>query len=216
MNKGKRGLELTSAIISIVMGSILALGSLVLLGSIDLLEEAAGGDLQGMEGILKASMVITLLLSVAIIILGSILCTSPIKNGKIKSRMGSSIALIVLLGLLALMELSSSFFYFLLFATPCGLLIASICMKHNKVLASFNAGTVSTATMMSTPTADEMFEKVILEPEQKTTTEQPVVENNTSVESIESQLLKLKELKDNGVIDEEQYKEAVGKLLNKL
>ncbi len=205
MNKGKRGLELASAIISIIMGGILAFGSLILLSSIEVYEEILGVEFQGLEIILKISMVIVLAFALAIIILGAILCTSPIKNGQIKSRMGVSISLIVLLSLLMLMELSSSLFYAILFAIPCGLLIGSICMKHNKKII-----------VNDDKETDDDFEKSVLDAEQKIIVDVNANENNDSVEAIESQLLKLKELKDKEVISEEQYKEAVNKILNKL
>ena len=155
MNPTKRNLEKIAAIISIVLGALLTLGSLAILAACndpemlkDLLGVSGGGQIpQDVIDALKVSTIIVLLLSVAIIVLGSLLAKSPLKHGVIRKRLGLQIALAVLLGLTALFELrGGSLIYAILFAAPLVLLIISMCQKHPGIAVVTTEETV-TATI---------------------------------------------------------------------
>lgn len=191
MNNRKRGLELAAAIITIVGASILGIGSLVILLNPNQVVDGYMYDFSSIQGIIF----LLLCASITMIILGAILCTNPMKNGVYNPRFGVSITLLVLLGLFAVFEIQN-FLYFALFATPFGLLLGSVCMKNP-------------VSQIVTTTTEETNNQE--EPEQAT-----IIQDNNTDLSVEEQLKKLKELKELGVLDEEQYKNAVEKILSKL
>jgi len=140
MNTTKRKLELSSAIIGIVIYAILTIISLLgLLGTAVI--GGAGGSVGGQEGaalsvaagLLTVILVICLIFSVAGIVLGSLLCKKPnqLSNGAYSNRLGLNIAFIVLNVILFVMEcISVSWFGIILVAVILALAIASVCMKH--------------------------------------------------------------------------------------
>ena len=130
MNTTKRVLELIAAIFSIVLGTILAIGSILLLVGLN--------DIQYVEGanLLQVITIFILLGSAAIIIVASLLCPSPMKNGVMRKRFGLQIALSVLMGVVAILELiGGSIVYFILFLAPLVLMIVSMCLKNENPAA---------------------------------------------------------------------------------
>lgn len=209
MNKTKRGLELAAAIISIVIGSLSSFVGLILLmggscySSLGYYTDdyATNAVYNTFGGLMVVISLFVLGIGISTIILGAKLCSSPIKNGVIVNRFGSSIALIVLLGLETLFSLTS-LLSFLFYATPLVLLIVSICLKHNKEEINVEV------TEKNVP--------ILTENNINNNQTEDAPQTTETIDSIESQLLKLKDLKDKGLIDENQYSEAVKKLLNKL
>ena len=114
MKNTKRILELVAAIISIVLGAILALGCFILLGSKDALKESLvaeglkGDQLALVMNYMNVVLIILLLVSVAIVILGAILCKAPqvLPNGIVKERKGVANALSIILCVLGGFEIS--------------------------------------------------------------------------------------------------------------
>ena len=187
MNNTKRGLELAAAIITIIVSSIMVLGAFVLLSNLNTLEDQVH---QAEIDILKGAIIFLLVISVVMIVFGTILCANPVKNGVYKPRVGISITLLVLLGLVAVLEIESPL-YFAFFATPFGLLLASLCMKQPKTEEKDNK------------------EGISFQPQEFNL-------NNNLNSDFDEQLRKLKDLRDMGVLDEEQYKQAVDKIINSL
>lgn len=133
LNKKKRNLELTGAIFSIVLGAFGLLGVLVLSMSTNLIKEYpqfADLDLNFINVIL----VCLIPYFVAIIVLASLLCKSPIKkDGTIKKRFGLQLTLVILIGvelISTISNIASNLFTFAFCACPFVLLIISMCLKH--------------------------------------------------------------------------------------
>lgn len=193
MNKVKRNLEIAAAIISIISASIMSLiiilAILALLGLLEGVTVDKTGIFFGenTETILMIMLFIFLGIFITIIVLGSILCKTPIKYGVIQNRLGISITLLVLLGLMALNYISNGFIFILL-STAFGLLLASTILKHNNILLH----------------DDSYFE------DRNFNKEDTKLDN---IDNLENKLTELKRLKDSGLIDENQYKESVDKLL---
>lgn len=203
MNNKKRGLEVAAAIITIVGASLLGIGALAFLSNPEQVVDGVVYDSSGLEVI----MFLMLCAAITMIILASILCTNPFKNGVYNPRFGTSITLLVFLGLFAVLEIQE-FLYFVLFATPFGLLLGSVCMKTPTL--------ITPQKNLSEPDAATTAKENTNDNETINSEEVHIIENNYSVLGIEEQLRKLKELKDLGVLDEEQYKNAVEKILSKL
>lgn len=121
----KRILEIISSVISIVFGGLLILGSLVILANIS---EFAQGNNLGSEKTVLIAVVFDILIAAGLIVLGSLLCTSPMrKDGLPKNRVGLKIAFIVLNAVVAVLELlGSSILYFVVFLIPVVLEIVSM------------------------------------------------------------------------------------------
>lgn len=230
MNKAKRGLELASGIISIVIGSIMCLIFLVFIASVELVIEMIP-EYEMIQDYLVIVSVFILLLNVAIIILGALMCPAGYQKGTIKSKLGRGIALSVLLGINFLLTIEVPLLMLANGATLI-LLIVSLCLKHdspNFVYPKLNNVAVNNVvTTTSVNVSEELVkdnvqeyvennEQVELSPEpEKGPATAIYVENSSSIEDVETQLIKLKQLKDQGIIEEDQYKEAVRKLLSKL
>ena len=130
MNQTKRTLELIASVISIILGAFLALGSIVLLSGVAGLEESGYID-PATNNIMQVTTIIVLLGSIAIIIVASILASSPMKRGIIRERFGLQLTLAIFVGVVAIFELlGDAVAWFLIFLAPLVLLIISMCLKH--------------------------------------------------------------------------------------
>jgi len=133
MNTTKRNLGLAAAIMGIVFGSIYTLFSIIALAAIN----DIFGNVSGV-GLLTAILVMIMLISIAMIVIGAMLCPNPVQNGILKNKNGIMIAFLVITGILALLFLISmanafttfTLFMFLFVLAILGLAIASMCMKH--------------------------------------------------------------------------------------
>lgn len=151
MNQTKRKLESIAAVFSIVLGAFLAIGSLAIIAACnnpEMLNEvlAASGLQISQDEIdyLKTVTIILMLFAIAIVVVGALLAKSPLKNGVIRKRLGLQIALAILVGIAALLELmGGNLFWAVLFAVPLVLIIVSICQKHPEV-ADTTTDTITT------------------------------------------------------------------------
>lgn len=145
MKNTKRILELVAAIISIVLGAILALGCFVLLGSKDALKESLmaeglkGDQLTLAMNYMNVVLIILLLVSVAIVILGAILCKAPqvLPNGIVKERKGITNALSIILCILGGFEISGDILIAIIILVPAILLFVSSKMQNSYSLANY-------------------------------------------------------------------------------
>ena len=235
MNKGKRRLELASGIVAIVFGSFMTFSGLISLGTLDLMYELYP-EFAEMKAYLITVIIILILLNIAVIIVGAFMCPSGFKDGKKKSKLGCVITMIVLAALNFLLNLDSGFMA-LGYLASLILAAISLFLKHeniNFVYPKMNYSAVSQQPTTSIDVSEELIKEAtneeVKEPEvvnKDVVNENVIHENknavptakyveNVSINDIETQLLKLKELKDKEVIDEAQYKDAVSKLLSKL
>ena len=145
MKNTKRILELVAAIISIVLGAILALGCFILLGSKDALKESLmaeglkGDQLTLAMNYMNVVLIILLLVSVAIVILGAILCKAPqvLPNGIVKERKGVANALSIILCVLGGFEISGDILIAIIILVPAILLIVSSKMQNSYSIANY-------------------------------------------------------------------------------
>ena len=145
MKNTKRILELVAAIISIVLGAILALGCFVLLGSKDALKESLmaeglkGDQLTLAMNYMNVVLIILLLVSVAIVILGAILCKAPqvLPNGIVKERKGVTNALSIIIFILGGFEISGDILIAIIILVPAILLFVSSKMQNSYSIANY-------------------------------------------------------------------------------
>lgn len=133
MNKTKRGLQLAAGIIGIVGSAILLISSIMAMTMLTAILESAGlsgAEAAAAKAVLMVSMGIVIALSVAILILCSMLCRNPQKDGKVRNFKGITIAALVLNLFLVISYIISFSLYILIPLTVSGLLIATLCLKH--------------------------------------------------------------------------------------
>ncbi len=191
-NKTKRGLNLTAAILSIIVGSLEFIGGLVsiitVIGLAALME--SGGAPVWWTAIIGA--VLDIALGVAFVVLGALGCKKPVlENGAYKSTKKLDIAMIVLSVILFVFAIVSfalgtaSVFLiisFILVMVIVGLKIAALCLKD---LDGATSAVVKTEEPAASP--------------------KPL--------TIEGKINELKHLKELGVINDEQYNAAVEKVI---
>ena len=133
MNKTKRGLQLAAGIIGIVGSAILLISSIMAMTMLTAILESAGlsgAEAAAAKAVLMVSMGIVIALSVAILMLCSMLCRNPQKDGKVRNFKGITIAALVLNLFLVISYIISFSLYILIPLTVSGLLIATLCLKH--------------------------------------------------------------------------------------
>lgn len=230
MNKAKRGLELAGGIVSIVVGSISALIYLISIVLIDQMMELVYqmfpeySSLEGIESVFVIVLFIFMLISVAVIVLGATMCPKCIHNGIPKAKLGRSISLCIVLFVDLFIHIDQ-FLFLLGYGSAMVLLIVGLCLKHDKstfVYPKLNStspeGVATGLTDSNEPEVVEQDQPVEeIKEENSDKNEENVAKLvDDNVDDVESQLLKLKNLKEQGIIEEEQYKEAVRKILSKL
>lgn len=225
MNNTKRALQLASGITSIVVSSIVSIIMLIGLASIELVAEVMK-QMDGMESypidflvsIVTIIYVIFILLNIAIIVIGSLLCPKPIKNGVIKNKTGLVITLLILNGINLLICIDFILFV-LAILSILTMLIISLALKHNSTVVFANniltTSSINVAEQLSDDVISEDVETIKQEDQTSSNNEAKIVAND-EIDSIEHKLIQLKELKNNGAINEEQYKEAVSNLFKNL
>lgn len=224
MNNTKRGLQLAAGITSIVVSSIVSIIMLVGLASIEVIAEFLEQD--GVEdfpidlfvSIITIIYVIFIILNIAIIVIGSLLCPKPIKNGVIKNKTGLVITLLILnvINLLICIDL---ILFVIAILSILTMLIISLALKHNSTVVFANniltTSSINVAEQLSDNVISEDVETIKQEDQTSSNNEAKIVAND-EIDSIEHKLIQLKELKNNGAINEEQYKEAVSNLFKNL
>ena len=224
MNNTKRGLQLAAGITSIVVSSIVSIIMLVGLASIEVIAEFLEQD--GVEdfpidlfvSIITIIYVIFIILNIAIIVIGSLLCPKPIKNGVIKNKTGLVITLLILnvINLLICIDL---ILFVIAILSILTMLIISLALKHNSTVVFANniltTSSINVAEQLSDNVISEDVETIKQEDQTSSNNEAKIVAND-EIDSIEHKLIQLKELKNNGAINEEQYKEAVSNLFKDL
>ncbi len=184
-NVVKRRLEIAAAILAIITGGLEIIGGIILL---------IAGAATGMAGIIVLA-IFDLGLAAAFLTLGIMHCMPPVKmaDGKFKSRMGRNIGLsvvcasYVLLAIICLAIGGALFSVFVIISFILSMVIEGLIIG---AICCKVTGNATTATVI--PTA------------QKT--------NNASVDG---KIKELKRLKDLGVLSDEQYGEAVAKIIQK-
>lgn len=142
-NKVKRGLTLTSGILGIVMGAFQAIVAMVVFFYMIPMIASYGAEGAYLVSVYRITGVIFVLLSVAYLALGILLCPEPKKgeDGKYKWRTGVSITFIVFGGLSLLTGIISGESIIIVpVAIFLGIVIASLCVKDNPQKVEEKAG----------------------------------------------------------------------------
>ena len=225
MNNTKRALQLAAGITSIVVSSIVSIIMLVGLASIEVIAEFLE-QMDGVEdfpidlfiSIITIIYVIFIILNIAIIVIGSLLCPKPIKNGVVKNKTGLVITLLILNGINLLICIDFILFVIAILSILT-MLIISLALKHNSTVVFANniltTSSINVAEQLSDDVISEDVETIKQENQTSSNNEAKII-TNEEIDSIENKLIQLKELKNNGAIDEEQYKEAVSNLFKNL
>lgn len=230
MNKTKRGLELGSAITSIVLNGLVAL--LVFIAVLfsssmgDLLVEMISSTEPELSTEITRSMIstmIALLIVVGVfcvvnVVLASILCIAPAQDGKggYKRRLGISITHICLNGVICLF-LAGGILLLLVYIAIIVLGIVSVCLKHPGI---------STFENSSPKLVDDRIAELnrmknagfITEEEYNTALAHVYTTAESSVKefTVEEKLAELKKCKEMGVITEEQYEVRVKEIIENI
>ncbi len=221
MNKIKRGLELSGAIVAISVASILTFSCIILLFASDLIDLGLGEI--NFEKSFKLIVFLFLCLNVAIILIGSFMCPLRIKNSIVSSNTGKAIALLVLVAINFIIYRYIPFFAFVHLCS-FGLILSSLFLKHNKIVVlskpiiqtNIPANNVAETLLEEENVANENITSNDAVNNNANETKLAKIVDNNNVADIETQLIKLKKLKDEGLIDEQQYKDSVSKILSKI
>ena len=188
----KKGLNLAAAICSIVLGGILVIGAISSFSLLSAIGSEAGVD-PSMMGLVEAILVFILLFSIAVVLVAIACVVKRNSDGK-----GIKIALLVLMLILAILEFAgSSIMWGIVCLVPVGLEIASLAIPEKTDPSVFN-------TSQSVFNYGYSVAATKVEPEAK---------NDTT---ISAKIAELKKLKDDNLITEEQYNNAVDELITKL
>ncbi len=194
-NTLKRAFQITSGVLSICLGAYFFIGGLVLL-------PAYAEYMGGLDGVTAFAFVFEIALGVVLLILGILYCLSPKKiNGVYKKRLGVPITNVVFVSILLLLLFigytdDTIILILLLFLLlDLGLTLAEMCLPVVKKAAEEVAVTSSEETE---PKPNERESE------------------NLTIGETEQKLKELKNLLDQKLITEEQYKITVDKILNKI
>lgn len=200
MNKTKRALQLTSAILSIVAGSIFVVACFYILAFAPmLLEQIVGSEYVGYAGealaLIYAGVILCMCFSVAMIVVGACACPNRSKRKTPSENTGYTITLLILNGVSFLFSLiGGSVLWILISLIIIGLCVAVLCIPSEKITPA-SAGQVQGS-------ADSLgVEK----------TSAPSLQAQTS----SAKIAKIRELNAQGVLSDQEMKELIIQELNK-
>ncbi len=192
MNKTKRGLQLSAAIVSIVFSSLLFLGSIVILNT---LAEyvAAYGEVEGVATV-RMIYIFVMLFAIATIVVSSIICSKPKQN----MHKGLCITALVLNSILTLLYVAGTSWY-LVFPLICvGLFIAELCVKNTPPAQAQNTN------QQPSPTS-------VLDGLQN----QSTAVETTQETDVDARIKRIKALNEQGIISDEEMKNLIMEELKK-
>ncbi len=205
-NKVKRKLAKASAILSIILGGIIILSSFFAL---------SGGISEG-EGFSIVLALLAIALGVMLIIYGSKQCKHPVlKDGVWEDRKPIYIAFCVLLGIAVFLTIFNGYIYFILGAVSefladdyyIACLLSFAGLELAVVALALNIPSMILKTEKKTAEPQVVAQPVINEE-----VLEPVIQEDKT--EFEQKVAQLSNLKESGAITEEQYKDAVDKLIN--
>ena len=183
MNKTKRGLEIASVIIIIILSILDIIGSVSILYF--LITESPEGNETATIG-----LCISLFLILILLLLSFILLPSP-SDSNLKARKDVHVIIVIFLVLLIIvLILFVSILDGILFIIPLGLFIGVLCTKDSPQ-------NITEENVVKSEESIKILESV-------------------SMETLEEKIKKFHELKESGMISEEQYQTAIKKLIDKM
>jgi len=150
MSKVKRGLQLAAAIVGIVFNSILVLACIYTANIVS--TYVSSGAFYGYYGLILLVYIGSVLLSIANIVICSIICSNPEKRGNGYEHKGLTITALVLSAVIVLLYSASADAFLLVPLITCGLFIAVLCIpkeKSNSIVVNSTQNTINYATTTS-------------------------------------------------------------------
>lgn len=201
MNKTKRGLQLSAAIVSIVFASILLIGSIEMLDVLDALYESTEAEaLASSLDLLYTIYSLVMLFSIAIIVVSSLICRKP----KAGTHKGLVIADLAMNGVLVVLYILSTSIYFMCMPLiSVGLFVASLCVKNIVSLET----TQNTSQVVNTSTPETNVEKNEAD---------SFVTDVAIIDEVSANIDRFRKLNKDGVITDEELKTLIQNETKKL
>lgn len=193
MNKTKRGLQLSAAIVSIVFSALLLFGSIVILNT--LAEYAATyGETNESIAAVRMIYIFVMLFAIATIIVSSIICLKP----KQDMHKGLCITALVLNSILTLLYIAGASWYLVFPLISAGLFIAELCVKNTPPAQIQSTQEQSSPISVSNGSQDQ------------NSAEESIQETDVDV-----RIKRIKALNEQGIVSDEEMKNLIMEELKK-
>lgn len=193
MNKTKRGLQLSAAIVSIVFSALLLFGSIVILNT--LAEYAATyGETNESIAAVRMIYIFVMLFAIATIIVSSIICLKP----KQDMHKGLCITALILNSILTLLYIAGASWYLVFPLISAGLFIAELCVKNTQPAQIQSTQEQSSPISVSNGSQDQ------------NSAEESIQETDVDV-----RIKRIKALNEQGIVSDEEMKNLIMEELKK-
>lgn len=193
MNKTKRGLQLSAAIVSIVFSSLLLFGSIVILNTLAEYVATYGEANESMAAV-RMIYIFVMLFSIATIIVSSIICLKP----KQDMHKGLCITALVLNSILTLLYIAGASWYLVFPLISAGLFIAELCVKNTPPVQTQSTQEQSSPISVSNGSQD-----------------QNSAEESIQETDVDARIKRIKALNEQGIVSDEEMKNLIMEELKK-
>lgn len=194
MNKTKRGLQLSAAIVSIVFSSLLLFGSIVILNTLAEYVATYGETNESMAAV-RMIYIFVMIFAISTIIVSSIICLKP----KQDMHKGLCITALVLNSILTLLYIAGASWYLVFPLISAALFIAELCVKNTPP-----AQIQSTQQEQSSPIS------VSNGSQDQNSAEESIQETDVDV-----RIKRIKALNEQGIVSDEEMKNLIMEELKK-
>lgn len=193
MNKTKRGLQLSAAIVSIVFSSLLLFGSIVILNTLAEYVATYGETNESMAAV-RMIYIFVMIFAIATIIVSSIICLKP----KQDMHKGLCITALVLNSILTLLYIAGASWYLVFPLISAALFIAELCVKNTPPAQIQSTQEQSSPISVSNGSQD-----------------QNTAEEYIQGTDVDVRIKKIKELNEQGIVSDEEMKNLIMEELKK-
>lgn len=193
MNKTKRGLQLSAAIVSIVFSSLLLCGSIVMLNTLAEYVATYGETNESIAAV-RMIYIFVMLFAIATIIVSSIICLKP----KQDMHKGLCITALVLNSILILLYIAGASWYLVFPLISAGLFIAELCVKNTPPAQIQSTQEQSSPISVSNGSQD------------KNSAEESIQETD-----VDARIKRIKALNEQGILSDEEMKNLIMEELKK-
>ena len=193
MNKTKRGLQLSAAIVSIVFSSLLLCGSIVMLNTLAEYVATYGETNESIAAV-RMIYIFVMLFAIATIIVSSIICLKPKQN----MHKGLCITALVLNSILILLYIAGASWYLVFPLISAGLFIAELCVKNTPPAQIQSTQEQSSPISVSNGSQD------------KNSAEESIQETD-----VDARIKRIKALNEQGILSDEEMKNLIMEELKK-
>ena len=193
MNKTKRGLQLSAAIVSIVFSSLLLCGSIVMLNTLAEYVATYGETNESIAAV-RMIYIFVMLFAIATIIVSSIICLKP----KQDMHKGLCITALVLNSILILLYIAGASWYLVFPLISAGLFIAELSVKNTPPAQIQSTQEQSSPISVSNGSQD------------KNSAEESIQETD-----VDARIKRIKALNEQGILSDEEMKNLIMEELKK-